>query len=47
VSGGQKKFCQAGRKMTYFRGQYHKIIRLRPEKGGILCVRIVYRTDYR
>jgi len=33
--------------MTYFRGQYHKIIRLRPEKGGILCVRIVYRTDYR
>ena len=29
--------------MTYFRGQYHKIIRLRPEKGGILCVRIVYR----
>ncbi len=21
--------------MTYFRGQYHKIIRLRPEKGGI------------
>ena len=27
--------------MTYFRGQYHKIIRLRPEKGGILCVRIV------